>query len=116
MTSASVAKMCMICTGNSRPSTVNSADAPRAKRRLRAKICRMRSMSRLPQYWAMSTAAPLASPKPVTLRMMNSWPPRLAAAMAVSPSWPSMTMSIMFTPRLMTFWMAMGRVMASTRR
>ena len=55
-------------------------------------------------------------PKPVTFRMMNSWPPRLAAAMAVSPSWPSMMTSIMFTPRLMTFWMAMGRVMASTRR
>ena len=61
----------------------------------------------------MSTEAPLARPKPSTLRIIKGWPPRFAAAMATSPSWPSITVSIMLTPRLMTFCSAMGRVMAT---
>ena len=44
----------------------------------------------------------------------EEYPARFAAVMAMSPSWPSMTVSIRLTPRLMTFCIAMGSVMART--
>ena len=48
-----------------------TAEAASAQRSVSAKSCRMRSRSRRPQYWAISTEPPLARPKPRMLRIMK---------------------------------------------
>ena len=116
MTAASDENRLRIASGNSEHTAVNTAAAQTAERRLSEKSWQMLSVSPRPQYWLMRTMAPLAKPNPKILRMENGWPPRLAAVISRSPSWPSMTVSIRLTPRLITFCSAMGSVMASTPR
>ena len=68
----------------------------------------------MPQYWAMSTPPPEDSPKLNIIKIKNGWPPSEAPEMAISPRLPSMTLSMMLTPKLMMFCSAMGMAMAAT--
>jgi len=44
----------------------------------------------------------------------NGWPPRFAPETAISPRDPSIMESIAFTPKLITFCIAIGIVIANT--
>ncbi len=75
---------------------------------------RIRTRSPLPQYCAISTVPPEERPKPNDIRIKNGCPPKLAAAMAMSPKLPSMTLSMTDTPKLIIFCSAIGIAIASS--
>ena len=101
-------------SGMSRQTTVMPSDARNTSCMLMRMTLRMRPMSPLPQYCAMSTLPPDERPKPNDIKMENGCPPRFAAAMATSPKLPSITLSITATPKLIIFCSAMGTAMASS--
>ena len=68
----------------------------------------MTSTSRLPQYWAISTLAPPATPKQTTISMNHSWLAIDVADRCTSPSCPIISVSIIETATVIRFCSAMG--------
>ena len=79
-----------------------------------AMIRLMAAVSPLPQYWLIITEPPAAKPKENMLKTKKGWLAREAADNCTSPNWPSITVSIILTPKLMRFCRAMG--MATVNR
>ena len=83
------------------------------QRYIRLRLLRRLGSSPAPQYRAMSTLAPIPIPMDIKWNRVWAWVAAALAEMATSLSWPSITVSIMFTPTVMTCWAAMGPPMVN---
>ena len=72
-------------------------------------------LSCMPQNREVSTEAPMPMPMQQIWKMLMNWFAREDAERAVSPSLPSMMVSVMFTPMVIRLWAEIGRAMAATR-
>ena len=68
----------------------------------------------MPQYLEVSTEAPIPMPMQQIWKMLMNWLAKEEAERAVSPNFPSMTVSVMFTPMVIKLWAEMGSAMATS--
>ncbi len=112
MTCLSAVKRPMIWLGKRATSAVTTSDSTATNLSPMAMILLMASVSPLPQYWLIITEPPAAKPKENMLNTKNGWLASDDADSCTWPSWPSMMVSIMLTPKPMRFCSAMGMATA----
>src|SRR5512138_1995938 len=78
--------------------------------------CRICSTSPLPQNCAVKMDIPLVTPNRNRINRKKIWFASPSAATEVSPSWPTISTSIMFNPALINCWNATGMAIASMAR
>lgn len=106
----------MICRGISSDTLINTAATMSTNIIVRPMVCRMRRMSRPPQYWLRKIAPPVQVPK---LNRLNMNVTRLAcvtAEYAASPRPLTISPSIMCKDAVTSCWITMGSATTNTLR
>ena len=104
----------MICEGKHNTATVNAPAITRQNRSMMAMALRREGRSFAPQYCAVSTAAPPPMPMHRIWNMVINSLARDEPDSWVSPYWPSISVSTMFTPMVIRFCRITGMAIRST--